>query len=440
MSAPQAVPGLPATARALRARVTAGHGRALVSSFGGSALVQVLGVVTGILLARGLGPAERGMFAAMVLWPTIMVALGDLGLVNSFAYFTARRGATAHRMFALARRTAGLQSLYLVPVTLGVAYVGLSHAGAEPLAAGLVLAAAFVPAALLSRFTAAVFQGRLQMTRFYAIRLSMYVVIAVGLVGAMATSGLTVWAAVGAYLAGLAAMAVVSLLLPRREPAVAAPGAAGGTAFTRGEFTRFGLRSLPGSMYPVETLFLDQVLVALFLGPEDLGLYVTAVAFTSLVRLVAYAIAATSMPAIAAAPADRQGRLTLRSVALAVAALAPVTALLVLAMPTVLPLVFGDAFSAAVDPARFLLLGSLAFGIRQVLGECTRGAGRPGIVSLVEMGSWPAIVAAAAVGTAYGLEGVTIALLVVQVLALAALVAARATGGPAAGAPAEAAA
>src|SRR4051812_24280335 len=41
-------------------------------SFLGSGLIQLLGVVTGILLARGLGPTDRGAFAAMLLWPTVM--------------------------------------------------------------------------------------------------------------------------------------------------------------------------------------------------------------------------------------------------------------------------------------------------------------------------------------------------------------------------------
>ena len=58
----------------------------------GSAALQGLGVLTGILLARGLGPTDRGAFAAMLLWPTLMVTLGSLGLISSFSYFTARGG------------------------------------------------------------------------------------------------------------------------------------------------------------------------------------------------------------------------------------------------------------------------------------------------------------------------------------------------------------
>lgn len=407
----------------LSASLSGPAGRRLLVSFGGSGVVQGLGVVTGILLARGLGPSDRGVFAAMLLWPTVMISLGDLGLVNSFGYFSARSTAPPSAMNRLARRAAGLQSLYLLPLTILVAAIGLSAIDAQPLAAGLVLAAAFVPAALFSRFTSAVFQGHREMHAFYAVRLSMYVVIAIGLLVAIVTDELTVWTTVLIYLAGLGFMTIVSFALPRavarRRPTP--PESSGAGEFDRRTFLSFGLRSLPGSLYPVETLYLDQVFVALFIGTSDLGIYVSALAFTSLIRLVAAAIATNAMPSLAQAETAHRRVLTLRWLGVGVAALAPVTAALILVMPTLLPFFFGDAFKDGVGPARFLLLGSLAFGLRQIVGEALRGSGRPGIVSIVEVATWPLILGAAAIGTIYGLEGVTIGLLCVQVTGLFAL-------------------
>ena len=74
----------------------------------------------------------------------------------------------------------------------------------------------FIPAALVSRYAAAVFQGLLMMRRFYAIRLSLYAVNAVGLAILLAASNLTVWTAVATYVAGLASMAIVTFALARR--------------------------------------------------------------------------------------------------------------------------------------------------------------------------------------------------------------------------------
>ena len=405
--------------------------RPLHTSIVGSAAIQGLGVVTGILLARGLGPEPRGAFAAMVLWPTLMVTVGDLGLIHSFSYFTARGRRSPKAMMALARRAAFLQSLYLLPLTLLVSWLGLRAAHAEPLAAGLVLAGFFIPGALLSRFVASVFQGELRMASFFAIRLSMDTVIAIVLLIALFANSVSVWTVAVAYICGLVFMIAVSLILPYVRPPAAdlAASSPDENAFSTRAFVGYGLRALPGTLYPVEGLFLDQLLVGIFLGPHDLGLYVCAIAFTSLPRLLAFAVGVTAMPTVAKTAFDRQRAATWRFIALTTAIVVPVAGLLILLMPDLLPLVFGDEFARAVVPAQILVAGSAAFGVRQVIGQCLRGQGRPGTVSVVETAGWPFIVVAAAGGAAVSLTAVAIALLAVQTLTLVAL--ATATSRPA---------
>ena len=320
----------------------------------------------------------------------------------------------------LAYRATAAQALYLVPCTLLVAWLGLHSVGANQVAAGLVLAAAFVPAALVAQYVAAVFQGRLMMSAFFAIRLSMPVVTAIGLLAATLLAETTIWTVVALYLVAMLLMVGLSISLPllvnqgRGSPA----GSGAALPFSRREFVEFGLRGLPGSLYPVENLYLDQVVVGVFLGAHDLGLYVSAAAFTSLPRVLAYSLGLNALPAVAQNPADRQWEVTLRFVWLSVILLVPAGLGLVLLMPVLLPALFGPAFNGAIDPARFLVLGSVAFGVRATLGNCMRGAGRPGVVSIVEMSSWPLTVVAAAGGATVGLSEMTVGLLVVQVLSL----------------------
>jgi len=403
--------------RLVRERVTS----RVAVSLGGSAATQLLGVITGILLARGLAPEGRGALAAMVLWPTVVVMVGDLGLGNAFAYFSARQPQAARSMMATACRSALIWSAFLAPLGAGVSWIALHAAGVHDVGLGVLLAVTFIPAALLSRFIAGVLQGQSMFGRFYAVRLSMSAGIALVLVGLFLTSSLTLASAVGAYLFGLAAMSVLSLALvvwfrrTRRDgESPEAPH--------RHELLRYGLRSLPGSLYPVEALFLDQMLVVLFLGPRELGLYVAALAFTSLVRLMAHAIGTAALPAVAAQHATRDQKATgNRYLLLALTLLTPIALGLCAALGILVPALFGKEFQDAVAPATWLVMGSLLFGLRRVLGDVLRGRGFPGLVSVVEMGSWPLLVAAAAVGASRSLEGVTIGLLLVQALALAAL-------------------
>lgn len=397
--------------------------RKLLTSLAGTAAVQVLGIVTGTLLARGLGPDGRGAFAAMLLWPTIAVSIGDLGVSLSFGYYSARGHDAVPRLVGLAYRASALQSAYLVPLGVGVSAAALSVAGVGPLGAGLALSAAFIPASLLSRHIGGVLQGQLMVARFFAIRASVLAVAAVVLSGLLITSNLTVWGAVGAYIVALAGMTVLTIVFARRAARERPPArrSADANGVTPRQLVTYGLRALAGGVYPMELLSLDQMLVVFLLGSRDLGLYVSALAFTSLPRLIAYAIGMIGMPVVAAATPAGQPLIVRRYVLLSVVALTPIALALVAIAGWLVPLFFGPAFHAAIEPARYLLLGSLAFGVRKVLGDCLRGAGRPGVVSIVETASWPLLVGAAAVGTTHGLVGVTLGLLIVQIVALAAL-------------------
>ncbi|HSE05616.1 MAG TPA: hypothetical protein VLK35_15820, partial [Methylomirabilota bacterium] len=47
-------------------------------------------VVTGVLLARMLGPDGRGYLAALILWPLVITQLGNLGIPSALTYSIAR--------------------------------------------------------------------------------------------------------------------------------------------------------------------------------------------------------------------------------------------------------------------------------------------------------------------------------------------------------------
>ena len=48
----------------------------IVTSFVGSALMQVFTIISGVLLARLLLPTGRGELAAVILWSTMIAAVG----------------------------------------------------------------------------------------------------------------------------------------------------------------------------------------------------------------------------------------------------------------------------------------------------------------------------------------------------------------------------
>lgn len=62
-------------------------------TFATSALIQLVTIVSGVIVARLLGPQGRGELAAIFLWAVILVDFGTLGLMESVTYAAARRAA-----------------------------------------------------------------------------------------------------------------------------------------------------------------------------------------------------------------------------------------------------------------------------------------------------------------------------------------------------------
>src|SRR5215510_5738094 len=92
--------------------------RPFASTAAANGALAVVGLVTGMLAARLLGPEGRGQLAAAQAWPWFLVTLGSFGLTEAIAYFVARSPSRARAALAT-----GL--LLAVPFTLVAVAAGL---------------------------------------------------------------------------------------------------------------------------------------------------------------------------------------------------------------------------------------------------------------------------------------------------------------------------
>src|SRR5262245_4590409 len=79
-------------------------GSRILLTAGTNGLSAVLGLMTGILAARLLGPQGRGELAAIQTWPSFIATLAMLGLPDALVYYSARepRGAGSYLSTAIA--------------------------------------------------------------------------------------------------------------------------------------------------------------------------------------------------------------------------------------------------------------------------------------------------------------------------------------------------
>jgi O-antigen/teichoic acid export membrane protein len=363
---------------------------------------QIAIAVSGVCSARALGVEDRGHLALLMLVPLILVQLGGMGVPSAVTFTVARAGSTE----ALPRRLpalVGAQALAVL-VTSAVLFVVLAVDDESAVRAAAVACVFAGPGWLVTIYALAVLQGQRRFRAYNALRLVaplFYALAALTLV-IVGVGSLQLFALVWVLTWPLSAFASVIVLRGSR-----APRHEGGV----GALVGFGVRALPGTASPLETFRLDQAVVGLLLSAIDLGLYVVAVAFTTLPRLLGLSIGAIAYPRVAAVGVDEGAAIGRRAVLLTLGLCLVVVGPLVLAAPFLIQLVFGEEFAGASACTRILLVGALFSTLRRLIGDVARGLGRPSVGSIGEIVSWvSALPLLAVLMPLYGLEGVAVAL------------------------------
>jgi O-antigen/teichoic acid export membrane protein len=350
-----------------------GAAKPMVGSFLTTGIIQLLQAVVGVLLARSLGPEDRGELAAVILWPTLMATIGSLGLAQAATYHAAQ----ARRLGALVGSTltiVAVVSLALVGIGWAILPLVLGSHDGDVVHGGQLFLTAYIPFLLLSMSMMAILNGSHHFAWFQVLRLIQIGVIVFG-VGLLAIGGdLTVGSGAVAYVAAYAASSAVSLVVVLRI-------VWGNLSFRREsvrELLDFGLKSqLSTSMWTLNERA-DQLVISAFFSAASLGLYVVAVTLTSLTTLVGFSFGLVALPMIArqADLSERQrlARLIVSSTLLVATA---VSIPIFIAEPTLIRLLFGEEFADASGVGRVLLVAGIVFALNRVLEALLQAAGRP---------------------------------------------------------------
>lgn len=394
------------TIRRLQRRLLAD--RALGGSFAAAGLLQVLLVVSGIAVARSLGAEDRGYLALLIVVSGICTLAGGLGLFTAVTYYIAGDQDQARPIARSLLGTALVQVVVTVVVQAAVVFALVAHDPQRVKVAGLI-SLLLVPGILAYGYGEGILLGQQRFVAFNVLRVvptGAYVilVLAVFVLGAAdLVLVMAIWA--GANLVGgLLALGAAIRGLPEPLAERALP--------SRREMTAFGLKSVLGSLSPIEVFRLDQAVVGLLLNPVALGLYVVAQAFTNLPRVIASSIGYIAYPRVAA-QSDRgeARRLVLRYVLFAVGVCAAVVGSTELVLGPIVRTLFGEQFAGATPIARILLIGTFFSAVRRILTDGMKGLGHPGQGAVAELTSWAIIAPATAILLPlYGASGVALAL------------------------------
>ena len=352
----------------------------VVVMFATQALVAAVGVINGIFLARLLGPSGKGDYYLLILLPTTMMVVLQLGLPQAFQYFAAR-GQTLGLIRKSFAFTAALTVLgfaivlALLPVLLQKILEGLD--------VGLVLLAFLVlPLLLQAPLAASIVIGRQAVRPYAAVYIAQPVTTTLLLILLVGVMGLGVPGAVAVFVG----VALVNNIGFGLAAAFVARGVPRPSAAPLRGLVSYGLRFYAGSLSSFFSYRTDTYLIALLIAnpAEPLGYYSMSVALAEMIFIFPKAVATVFFPHVAGSAredADRQVAMVSR-VSLLVCA---VFALLLVPCALVMIWAVLPAFQPSIVPFLILLPGVVALSGANVVGGYVTGIGRPGIDSTVSI-------------------------------------------------------
>jgi O-antigen/teichoic acid export membrane protein len=353
----------------------------VVLTAGANGALALLGLATGTLAARLLGPQGRGELAAIQTWPTFLATLAMLGLPEALVYHCARKPERAGRYLGSAIAIALLGSVpFMVLGYLAIPFF-LSAQSAE-----IVRAARWylliVPVFALVGLPYHPLRGLNRFFVWNALRLLAPLAWLVVLLGALATGWTKPPGLAFAYLALLALLFVPVFVAVIRH--------------VRGPFRpdvqdwspllRYGLPTLASTLPQMLNYRMDQLLMMAFLPAQPLGFYAVAVSWGGMVQPLVSALGTTLFPHVASqGDSALQARVLARAVRVGFSVSAGLGALLLALTPLGLPLLFGKAFEPAVPAALVLVVASAVAAFNGVAEDGLRGLGRPSAVLWAEL-------------------------------------------------------
>ena len=346
------------------------------SRFLADAAGLVFGLLSGVVTARALGPTGKGLFSSLTLLTGIILWVCSMGLGDAAIVMVGQKKATMQEALSVT-----------ISAALGLSVVGMVMLwGAALLAFGndwhqvrsaAILSCLGLPIALLGYDLGYLLSAQERVSAQSAVVATTSVLTSLGLVLFVGILPLSIAGGVIANIAGSGAGIVLAWWLLRRTGLSFRP------RFDRAYLVpaaRYGISVAVSYVVTVMLLRVDVLLTYALDGSGPAGQYSVSLALSALVGLLPIAISAATFPRLAKVDESDAKELTAQACRYGAAAAITVALGLLVTVPIVVPLMFGNAFRPAVVPTLILLPGSVFWSIQWILCRAAAARGWPGLL------------------------------------------------------------
>ncbi len=327
-------------------------------TFCGQSGGYVVTIVTGIVVARTLGPAGKGIVALAMLLLAIFTTYGD-GIQSAIMYQCGNRREPESLVYAAALRLIGAVFL---PLSIALLVVGFT----VPRFGTLIFVAIAIPFSVYVQVVNSFLLMRNQVAAtivigaFGTFGYALVVVPALLLWHADAYAILGIWAAMYLAAAAYAWIRVAALI-----PASAARSTTPAVLFDQ---ARFGFKSGSISVATFLNLRVDVFIVGLMLDARTLGIYSLSVATAELLWQLSRPLGWSTMGRIAVAERAEAIALTASVTRNTLAVVTVAGAILFAIAPAAIVFVYGAAYAEAGHVLRWLIPGAICYAANGTMG------------------------------------------------------------------------
>ncbi len=365
-------------------------------------LILVVNIVTGIVTARLLGPHDRGIQAAIILWPSLIMSLAAIGLPAALLYHSKLTAELSSAMLSASLVLGALAGV--VGSAIGIVFVPVWLANYDADIIRITqLYMLIIPISVVTNTLAVIAQANHDFLTYNAFRLSQPL-ITLGLLLVLAlTHTLTAFSAAFTYVfPSLPALVWLWLRLRSTYPFSLAQF---GLVYRR--LLSYGSRYYSGDVLAIASSQLDKIVIVSLLTPASMGLYTVAYSLAGMLGVFNAAVNSVILPKMIDLPLTEVRVLLGRAVRISSLVSLCAAGVLALMGPFLISFFYGNAYQSAVTVFFILAANAVIGGLAFMLAQVFYAVGKPELMMFRQLASLAIMVPGMFfLGSRFGIVGV----------------------------------
>lgn len=346
-------------------------------------LIFGLSLISGVIIARSLGPEGKGAYALLLFIPLFLLRFTNFGVGPALIFFS-KRG-----KYSLETLTTNAVIFSFVLGTV-IIIVGLlffdplyERFFAEHIKDPLMLKALLflIPFQLTIFYLMHNLLAKNDIPRYNIVEIATPIAHITVLIIFISLLRTQLWGALAAFIASVVIPFCIIVIMARRS--IISSFTFSFQAFT--DSIKYGLKNHITTLSDFVNLRFDIFLMGIFLSTTSIGIYTVAVGLAELLWYIPNSISTVLFPEISSVKDERANYITAKILRISFFIVICTSLVLLLCAKPLIALLYGSNFLGAVQPFLFLVPGIVTLSLTKILISDLSGRGRPGIVAVVSL-------------------------------------------------------